>query len=372
MNSNLVICRNEVYIEDVYVGEFQSFELKSDHRTLGASGVLVLPLYAIGMSQEGEARLRVRSIFKPNVIRPCAEVKVYCWYEGLEKELIFSGFIEHIVEGFPTKIFVQDNTFILRFGSIQRGWTENATLDKIVKDCIPVADEGFKNERERQGLTRAIPSLTYTADTRNVQAITTAMSFRNWGARSPFDTIQKIIQLLVLYGGVTDDYNVFVGANVNDTSRTPVELDTRRNVIGRDIVPIDGRFVDYDVKITGILSNGKQYTATAGYGTSRSKEQQTLFGKTHGESFRGYSTLTTPKGIQDFADRQLEMLRGFRNKGKINLLLYPKLQLLDQVQFTDSLFPELSALYYVTGYEFKADESGYFQKLDVTDQIFAI
>lgn len=372
MNSNLVICRNEVIVEDENVGQFQSFEVTSNRQTLGASAVLTIPLYAIGTSEQtGEARTRVRNVFAPNVIKPCAKIEVFCWYEGEEKLKVFSGFIEHIGEGFPTKLYLQDNTYILRFGQIQKGWNEDATLQKIVKDCIPIAQEAFNKEREIMGLTMKIPELTYSTENKNVQAVTTSLSFRNWGARSPYDTIRKLMQLLVLYSGVSDDYNVFIGAGVEKSTRPIIGLDTRYNVVSRDIVPIDGRFVDYDVKVTGILSNGKQYTATGGYGTTRSRDSRSQFDKTYGESQRYFTILNNVSAIQNFADRMLEKLKGFKNKGTITLLLYPKIELMDWITYNDTLFPELSSGYYVLGYSFKADESGYFQTLQVTDQLYA-
>lgn len=389
MNANLVICRNEVYVEDVYVGQFESFECRANSRTLGNTATLTIPLYAIGADMSGRARSRTRAVFvtesgerQENLIRPCAQVEVWCWYESWnaqtgenepqEKVKVFSGFIEHVSEGFPTKLYLQDNSFILRFGNIQKGWNEDATLKTIVEDCIPIAQEGFDKERERLGFTRSIPKLTYSVEEKNVQAVTTSLSFRNWGARSPFDTIQKLMQLLCLYGGVSQNFNVFIGAGVTESTRPIIKLDTTMNVIERDIVPIDGRFVDYDVKITGILSSGKQYTATGGYGTTKDRNSRSNFEKTYGESFRGFSTHNNVKGIQEFADNMLAMLKGFRNKGKITLLLYPKVEIMDWCTYTDTVFPELSGGYYVLDYEFKADHNGYFQNLSVTDKVFAL
>lgn len=391
MNANLVVCKNEVYVEDVNVGQFESFHYQANNRTLGNTATLTLPLYAIGTYgvTSGRARSRMRTVFvtgeggkSVNLIRPCAEVKVWCWYEGWnavtgvseeqERVLVFSGFIEHVSEGFPTKIYLQDNSFILRFGQIQKGWDGSATLQKIVNDCIPIAQKAFDEERRQKGFTRAIPKLTYSVEKKNVQAITTSLSFRNWGARSPFDTIQKLMQLLVLYGGVSRNFNVYIGAGVTESTRPEIKLDTQYNVIERDIVPIDGRFVDYDVKVTGILSNGRQHTATGGYGTSRQRESRSEFEKTYGESYRAYSPHNTVDGMQKFADKLLAMLKGERNKGKITLLLYPKVEIMDWVKYTDTVFDELSAGFYVLNYEFKADEKGYFQYLEVTDKIFAL
>ena len=82
MNSNYLICRNEVYIEDIWVGQFESFVLTGNDKQLGDSAVLTLPLYAIGIEQQGEARSRMREVFKPNVIKPFAHVEVYMWYQS--------------------------------------------------------------------------------------------------------------------------------------------------------------------------------------------------------------------------------------------------------------------------------------------------
>lgn len=374
MNTNYLICRNEVYIENKYVGQFESFTVEANSRQLGRTAVLTIPLYAIGTGEQtGEARSRMREVFSDTVIKPCAQVRVVCWYDesgvSMEKVTVFTGFIEHVSEGFPTKLYLQDNSFILRFGNIQKRWAENATLQTIANDCIPIAEEAFKDERKKQGLTGSVPSLTYNVTDKNVQAYTNALSFRNGIGRSPYETIQHLMSTLSLYGGVTDDFQLYVGAGVEDTKgSTPIGLDTRYNVIDRDIVPLDGRFIDFDVKITGVLANGKQYTATGGLKGGNTGKKKNPYG----ETFRGFSILNTAEAIQEHADRQLEMLRRSRNKGSISLLLYPKIELFDQVRYTDSLFPELSALYYVLDYRFTADNNGYFQRLGVTDQIYAL
>lgn len=373
MNTNLLICKNEVYIENVFVGQFESFQMESNSRQLGATAVLTIPLYAIGAGGGGEARSRMREIFSDTVIKPCAQVRVVCWYvsNGVETERItvFTGFIEHISEGFPTKLYLQDNSFILRFGSIQKLWKDNATLQTIANDCIPIAEEAFKAERDKNGFTASVPSLTYGVSNKNVQAYTNALSFRNGIGRAPYETVQHLMSSLSLYGGVTDDFQLYVGAGVADAaSSQPIILDTRYNVIDRDIVPLDGRFIDFDVKITGLLSDGKQYTATGGLRGGNTGKKKNPYG----ETFRGFSILNTREAIQEHADRQLEMLRRSRNKGSISLVLLPKIKLFDQVQYNDTLFPELSSLYYVLDYRFEADSRGYYQRLGVTDQIYTL
>lgn len=374
MDTNLMICQNEVFIEGESVGQFESFELQSDAFTFGDSAVLTIPLYAIGVGQSGPAKSRIRSVFKNTRIRPTAKVEVYVWYKGQPRLRVFLGWIEHVGEGFPTKLYLRDNTFILRFGSITKAWDGSATVQSIIKDCIPIAQEAFKQERQKQGFTGEVPQLTYSTNKTNVQAITTSLSFRNWGGRSPYDTLQKLMQLLVLYGGVSDEYNVYIGTGRRDNTRPIESFSTKYNVFSRDIVPVDSRFVNYDVKVTGILSNGKQYTATGGYRTSASKSSKSEFDKTYGEPVRTFCPLQTVDGIQKFADQMLEKLRGFRNRGTIVAPLYPKVQVLDQIHYTDTIFPELGQerLYYIMRYRLACGVNGYFQHLTVTDQQYLI
>jgi hypothetical protein len=246
------------------------------------------------------------------------------------------------------------------------------TLKSIIERAIPIAQEGFNRERARLGFTREIPKLIYSTEKKNVQAVTTPLDFENFGGGSPFDIVQRLMSQLCLYGGVSDEFNVYVGAGVTESDRPIIQLDTRYNVIERDIVPVDGRFVDYNVKVLGILKNGRRYTATGGVATSRSRETQSEFEKTYGETYKCFSSLRTPEELQKFANRMLNSLKGFRNKGRITCLLYPALHIMDWVTYTDTVFPELSSGYYVVDYTFKASDKGYFQELGVTDKVFAL
>lgn len=383
--SNRVICRCRVLIEDEDVGQFETFTLKADYRTLGMTATMTLPLYGvcvqppqgsatqIATSSSGRANARMRTKFRNAIINVCADVKVYCWYEGYDEELVFHGYIEHIAEGFPATIYLRDASFILRFGTMQKGWDKNATLQQIVSDIIPVAQQAFGEERERLGFTKPALELTYNLDGTNVQAVTTPLSFDNFAkGRAPYEVMQYLMQNIVLYGGITPDGKVYIGAGVRETTRPIVKLSTAVNVVQRDIVPVDGRFVDYDVKVTGILKNGRKFTATGGLKNSRSNAKKSDAEKRFGETFRGFCVLNTAEGIQDYADRQLAMLKGNRNKGTITLLMYPKIELLDHVSFDDTVFDIYDSLYYVTGYEFTANEKGFFQRLTVTDQIYIL
>lgn len=371
MNSNYVICRNEVFIEGESVGQFESFELSGNSKQLGDSAVMTLPLYAIGVSQEGRARARMRTVFKSNAIKICAEVQVFAWYEGHERVQIFHGFIEQVVEGFPTTLYLRDFTFILKFGRVQKVWGD-VKAEAIMQDVIPIANEALKKERGNVGFTRPVPELSYTPEGNFVQATTSTFPFNNPVDFSPYDTIQRLMQLMVLYGGVDESNKLYFGA-LTKNSTSPIErLDTRYNVFEADLIREDSRFINYDVKVTGILSTGKRYTATGGMRNSRSAQQRSELDKQYAETFRSYSPLNSITELDKLADKLLLSLQGHRNKGTLTLPLYPKISPLQTVLFNHTIFPELSGQYFVLEYRLTCSINGYFQKLAVTDKVFAI
>lgn len=389
-SSNLVICRNEVLIEGQSIGEFESFTLQARRETLGVTATMSLPLYGIGVkpfssgerqqavASAGNAAGRVRARTFLAEIKICARVEVFCWYEGYERIKVFDGFIEHIEDGFPSKFYLRDATFILRFGTIDEAFNKNATLQQIAEKCISIANEAFDKERASLGLAIG-PRLAYNIqDAKTVQAVTTALSFENFASgRSPFEVMQYLQQQLVVYANAyyagENVYNFYIGAGVADSARPLIQLDTRYNVIGRELVKQDSRFVDYDVKVTGILANGRRFTATAGLKTSKTASQTTEFEKKFGQPVRTFApNLTTAASIQKFADDLLNSLKGQKNKGTISLLLYPKCEILDHVVYNDTIFDINDAQYYIIGYSFTASEKGYYQKLEVTDKVFML
>lgn len=389
-SSNRVICKNEVFVEGQSIGEFETFTLQAGRETLGATATMTLPLYSIGVRpfeakklqqavvSSGNAAARVRARTFLADIKICARVEVFCWYEGYEKIRVFDGFIEHIEDGFPTKFYLRDATFILRFGTVTKAFNKKATLQQIAERCIKIANEAFNKERESLDLGPG-PRLVYNIrDAKTVQAVTTALSFKNFASgRSPFEVIQYLQQQLVVYANAyyasENTYNFYIGAGAANSSKPTIELDTRYNVIGRELVKQDSRFVDYDVKVTGILANGRRFTATAGLKTKKTASQTTEFEKKFGQPVRTFApNLTTSKSIQKFADDLLNNLKGQKNKGTISLLLYPKCEVLDTVKYNDTVFDVNDAQYYVIGYSFTASEKGYYQKLEVTDKVFMV
>lgn len=371
MNCNRVICRNEVIIEGVNVGQFETLRVSGNDRQLGDSAVITIPLYAIGVTNSGYAKPRLRYEFAPNLVKTLAEITVNCWYEGYDKLTVFHGFIEQIVEGFPMTIYARDMTFALKFGRIQKTWGD-VTMSQIANDIIPIANEAFKKERENAGFSKNVVELKYVTEGTYVQAETGTFPFNNPVDCSPYDTVQGIMQQMYLYGGVTDNGELYVGALTKDSTRPAERLDTRYNVFDTNLIREDSRFINYEVRVAGTLKNGKRYTAIGGMRNSRSVKQKSALDKKYAETICSYSPLKTVEGLQAAADRQLLSMQGLRNKGRIVIPLYPKIEPLQSVQLNHTLFADLSGNYYVLEYELSCNDSGYFQTLTVTDKVFAI
>lgn len=373
--SNFFICRNRVVIEGEDIGEFEGFTLDADWRTFGVTATLVLPMYALGAggTTEGKASNRIRSKAIRDLIKVCAEIDVYCWYEGLREVKVFHGYIERIEQGFPSKLYLRDGSFILRFGSMKQSWNGDVTLAEVIEKCIPVANEAFNAARRNAGLTRSITPLKYSLTGKNVQAITNSFPFDNFAeGRSPFEVIQYLMREIISIAGVSEDNEVWMGLGVQDSVRPVIGLSTRYNVIQRDIIRENGAFVDYDVQVTYADKDGQMYTVTATSDQKVVSEQSGKLQRGFGEQHRAFCLFQTQEKAQDYAKALLNSLKSERNKGSITTLLYPKMQLFDHVSYDDTVFDEYDAQYYVIGYKFTANIKGFYQKIDVTDRVFAI
>lgn len=86
-----------------------------------------------------------------------------------------------------------------------------------------------------------------------VQAETGTFPFNNPVDCSPYDTVQGIMQQMYLYGGVTDNGELYVGALTKDSTRPAEKLDTRYNVFDTNLIREDSRFINYEVRVAGTL-----------------------------------------------------------------------------------------------------------------------
>lgn len=398
MGYNLVKCKNNVVIEGVDFGEFEAFSLKHTRGSFGATALLTLPIYGIGIRgveglnpgivSEGRARNRMSKKLENNPLKVGARVEVYCWYDGWDKHKVFDGFIERVAEGYPTKFYLRDATFILKFGKTENAYNNLVKLGTVASDVIANAINAFSAYRSKHKLTSDIPEVTYVSNqAKGKSGEDTEIFFDNFAkGRSAYDIIAHLQDLLACNAGIVltknasgdDIYGVYIGAYAPDSGRSTINLSTATNVIHRDIVPVGDMFTNFEVQVTGLLDDGRRCTVTAnndtGTSTSYSEKDSATTPKvgdnniTHRKFLSG---LVGETALSETAINLLKELTGLKNKGTITLLMYPKCELLDTVKFTDTVF-NTEEQFYVLEYTFTANDRGYFQKLGVTNEIFRV
>lgn len=383
--SNVVLCKNRVVIEDIDVGQFESLSLNSKKGFVGMTGIMTLPSYAIGITSSlkdgtvsqqqvistGSAKRRVRSkIDYDTTLKVGAKVEIECWYESpqfdeplkvFKKEKVFSGFIERITEGFPTKIYLRDATYILKFGSFKEAFNATAKLSEIIRQCANTGLKAFKEYRNSEKLKS-----TFTFDFSRVAKglqldDTDAVACENFASgRTPFQVVEYLARTLSMHAGCTTKNELFFGYfNPTKAAEPTAKITTKTTVISRNIVATPSRFNLLDITVTTTDANGKVIEGKAG--------------SKGGMAIKKYvPQLGSTVEAQKFAEQLLTNINGTTNEGDITLLLYPKVDWLDVVRFDDTVFEINNGQYFVKDYTFTANERGYYQKIGVTNLVLMV
>lgn len=362
MTGNYFECGNEVIVEGFSLGRFSSFNVSNSRDVIGATAEIKIPLYTISVTdKQRPVADSLRIGVDGAQLATGARIEVYVWYKDnttlqytFPKILAFSGFIRKVVSGFPTTIKCEDNSFILKFGQVNKSWSKMTPLKEVMNEVVPIANDAFAKFRKEAGLTGEFPSLSVAES----ESADVEFTLNVWKAIAPYEAISRFAEEYVLYGQVSNTGKVYVGTGATNTDRPTIKLSTRLNVINRDITPEDGLFTDYYVEINGYDEKGNKIQVTRG-------------DETKGEPVRlPFSPARKQEQLETIADAALARLKGNRNKGSITTLLYPFVSLWDFIEYEDTLFPELSSNYYVIGTELNCDDSGYHNILSVTDEMF--
>lgn len=375
MTGNYFICENRVVIEGQNVGQFVSCTVKNSREKLAGSATLEIPYYSVAVAESKVYQLFQKKIGQNIVtytrinadalhIKCGSRIEVYAKYRDnkpLEQEFeelkIFDGYIREVIGGFPTKLVCEDLTFPLRFGTVTQSWLKASPIKDILNTIIPIANDAFAEYRKRNNLTYAWPQIDIDGASADFN-----VPFKSSYLTSPFEIIERmVVQKMKLFADVTLKDGVaylFCGTARAETDANTLELSTALNVIGRNIVPNNGLFENYRVVVT--------YNAR---GDGQSKyEVGSENGLTYEMPYQGDNVLESD--MKKLAENTLSGLKANRNKGTITTLLYPKAELFDYVNFTDTIFTNLSGGYAVIGYQLTCDRNGFHQELTVTNKTF--
>lgn len=396
MGCNLYKCGSAVFIEGIYIGPFETIQVDSTRDDMVEQCMFTLPMYAFYQNQIEQRILpedRIRQNLKEvqDKIKPSARVDIFTWYYQLsyyteEMPIIrqFSGFIKKVVDGFPSQIFCEDATFMLRFGKMTEDWGKSIKLKDIIEKVIPIAQTAFTEYRQSKQLTddSLIPALTFDS----TQSAEMELMIKSLKGVSPYEVLSRIMNMYVLYANVYEKEEptltldgqlpvinypsnkvayVYLGLGIKEKNKTrpTIELTTYTNVIERDIQITNALFDNIIVQVNGFV-NGKRVQKTKESGASGND----------GLVKRIYSPLNTEQGLQEVADAAYAKLTGDINKGTISTVLYPHIRLFDYIDYVDTVFPDqFSRYYYCIGRSFSGSpDKGFIQKITVTDENFVL
>lgn len=396
MGCNLYKCGSAIFVEGMYIGPFETIQVDSTRDDMVEQCTITLPMYAWFNSQVEkrilqEGKLRLNLLNAPLI--PSARIDVFTWYYQLDyyTEQMpvvnqFSGFIKKVVNGFPSQIFCEDFSYMLRFGKLTQDWGKSITLKELIEKIIPVSQTAFNEYREsKAGLGKKdwIPELTYDS-TLNAEM---EIPLQSLNGVSPYEVMLRLMKDNVLYANVYETAQstmsisdgvpeieypsngkalVYMGLGIKEKNKTKptVNLSTQTNVIARDLVAENAMFDNILVQVNGLV-DGKRVSVTPSNTAS--------IKLVNGKARRKYSPLTTKDGLQEVADAAYWKLVGDQNKGTITTVLYPHINLFDHVIFVDTMFREWTGRYYCIGRNFSGSpDKGFQQTITVTNEVFIL
>lgn len=333
---------------------------------LAETAEITLPFYSIAYLKGDEIITGSKIDVEGLNIKIGAHIQVYAYYHNINygeqvninfendpeagKMLVFDGFIKKIKSGFPTTLVCEDKCFILRFGVVNKDWTQETSIYEGLKVCCDVGNKAFKEYRNSQKLTGSYDEIK-VAD----YMATSTFNEKLWRGVSPFEAAQMLMYKFGVYTGIDPKGKLFMGTGLKYTEKKTIELDTSVNVIARDVSPKNGKFENYYVTVNGYV-NGKRTTVHVGNkGNSRPIRLNC-------------SSINTKEGLKEFANNAYQGLKGEYNSGTVTTLLYPRIDLFDYVHFTDTLFPENTANMYVLGVKREFNENGYHVSSTLTNE----
>lgn len=370
IRGNYFVCKNNVVVEGQSIGNFATFATNDSREQLSQTATISMPFYTIlpkslQTSNKNASTARL-DVDKYKIVFG-AHIQVYVWYECafdgsvLDKILAFDGFITDVVNGFPTVIKCEDYSFALRFGTINSNedWEKSTPIQTIMTSLIGKSNDAFKAFRSNtQTQTSTFQKRDYTLDdtVASLSYDNTSFSgncnFKITTPTCPYFIVERLLGMYKLYGRVNGGV-LYCGVGQDTSGQQTVKLSTTTNIIDRNIVRKNGFFDTYKV-VVKFVDGAKVNTYECGAEGGQTYPTQTIKG-----------TSEDAKGI---GERALKGLRGISNSGTLTTLLYPEIHLFDYIEYTDTLFPELSGNYYVVGATLTCGESGYHRTLKVIDK----
>ena len=319
-------CKLEVWIDHKLLETVTEVEVSNDAAQLGANCDIVVPL-TVRIQNEGQYLIdSVRTLFKSGNF-----VQVYAWYVGMDKQLIFEGFVYDFLEGTPLKIRCLDYVYQLRQG------VKNLSFPKArIKNVINKILEGTD-------ITIMEPYVDFEVEN---------LTFPNMSPAACLEWIKKELALTVTIIGRKLYFNIA------SNTLNSVKLQTDVNVIGANMQKPDGAFQKFKVKAWIKKPDGTKEAVEIGDADGELREIKLMCvpkNTPKGKEKKSYHTI--------LHDNALEQVKFGHYTGKITTLLYPISDLFWAVDYTDIRYPERSGIYTVRALSITLSKDGFHREL---------
>lgn len=313
-NAHLAVYFGENY--DSFLSEVISVEADNSVDNIGATCTITIPINARFVKNlDSPVIAPSRSIFKAGT-----PIKVIAWYDGYPVRTIFTGYVLNIIDGTPLRIVCEDESYLLRFGVMNKTWKGKVRLKEILQYIC-----------------------TFSKCTLSTNIVDSP--FINFYLKrvSPKYALQQIKTDMGLI--VTFINGKLICTRMTATQGTPVKLDTAINVTGCDIQQPDDVFKDYAVEVRYKDSKGKVHS----YKTKETSMEYRKF------EINGMELIDVKKQAEAIESN----LKAFQYEGTIGTKLYPAIDCFSLVSLANQQYPALNGTYVVKRTNIKCDENGF-------------
>jgi hypothetical protein len=296
---------------------------KNDSKEIGSTCDIIVPL-ACRISYANSPGTFVTQLAQ-TLFSSGDAVTVTASYDDYPEITVFQGFVYEFIEGTPITIKCLDNIFLLNQSTIDLFY-KSVSLQALITRVL-----------QGTGITLMLPTLGL-----NLVNIT----FRLMSPASILEWLKKELGLNISLQGNQ------LYCNIASNTLATVNLDTGINVIKSDLQKPEAVYLKLRVKAWFINSNG----------TKSSLEVGDTGGELREVFFYKIQPATTAE-YEKLAGEALKKYQQFKYSGNVETLLYPDIQLFDQVAYTDRRYPDRTGNYVCVGMNHELTLKGFHRRV---------
>ena len=329
----------DVYINNIQVVTVNSITIKDEHNNLGKNCDIMLPLTCKFFNKNQYLIDNPKNQFIAG-----QSVQILASYDFKGNQMttltLFEGFVYDFVEGIPLKMRCMDYAYNLKIAPIVGTSTvkglnyQTGTISKVINDLL-----------KNTGIILAKEHIDF-----DIQDL----SFTNVNPYYCLEWIKKELGITVHLFGNELYFNL--AANVRNPLQA-INLRTDCNVIASAMQKQDSAFQKFKVQVNYLNVNKLKNVVEKGDAT----------GETHTVNLYciAKQTATQTTNFNKLVDNSLNNLKLSHYAGKLTTLLYPQINLFEQINYVDISFPDRNGVYIVRGLTMTIDMNGIKQENDI-------